>query len=246
MSTEPRISVWILGDQLMQTHPALQAAEAITERANISVVLVESERRKTRLPYQRKKLVLLISAMRHYAAQLRARGCTVDYVRAVDTMSGLRRHVADFQPTQVLTMAAAEYAGRMFQENELAERLALPVTVLPNTQFLLSQFNPMTAPGSRSATRAPIMERFYRLMRRHFNVLLEADGSPQGGKWNFDRQNRKSLPKAGLNVPPAVTFEPDDLTQAVMAEVETRKIGFGTVEGFNLAVTHDEAESGRR
>ncbi len=242
-NAEPRISVWILGDQLLRTHPALLAAEEITDRANISVLLVESEGRKTRLAYQRKKLVLLISAMRHYAARLRAQGYTVDYVRAADTKTGLRQHVDDFQPTQMLTMAAAEYAGRMLQENKLSERLGLPVTVLPNTQFLLSRFNPMTAPGSRSATRAPIMERFYRLMRRHFDVLLEEDGSPQGGKWNFDRQNRKSLPKAGVDVPPAVTFVPDEITQTVMAEMEAIDVGFGAVDGFNLAVTHDEAEA---
>ena len=74
MSAQPRISVWILGDQLLLRHPALLAAEEQTDRAQISILLVESEARKRRLPYQRKKLVLLISAMRHYAARLRAQG----------------------------------------------------------------------------------------------------------------------------------------------------------------------------
>ena len=243
MSAQPRISVWILGDQLLLRHPALLAAEEQTDRAQISILLVESEARKRRLPYQRKKLVLLISAMRHYADQLRGQGYVVDYVRTTDTITGLRRHLADYQPAHLITMAAAEYSGRRFQEEELSGRLGLPVTVLPNTQFLLGQFNPMTAPNSRSSTRAPIMERFYRLMRRHFNVLLDDDGAPLGGKWNFDRQNRKALPKAGLDVPTPITFKPDPTTLAVMDEVAASERGFGTVDGFSLAVTHAQAQA---
>ncbi|MFN3982078.1 MAG: cryptochrome/photolyase family protein, partial [Caldilinea sp.] len=54
------ITVWILGDQLLREHPALLAAQAQASRAQIRVVLVESEQRKQKLPYQRKKLVLLL------------------------------------------------------------------------------------------------------------------------------------------------------------------------------------------
>ena len=56
-----RTSVWILGDQLLLDHPAL-SAEEYTERGQICVVLIESTARLTQLPYQRKKLVLLLSA----------------------------------------------------------------------------------------------------------------------------------------------------------------------------------------
>ena len=38
--TQPRVSVWILGDQLLLEHPALQAAAALTDRAHIRVVLL--------------------------------------------------------------------------------------------------------------------------------------------------------------------------------------------------------------
>lgn len=47
-----------------------------------------------------------------------------------------------------------------------------------------------------------LMEHFYRHMRRRFALLLDAQGKPSGGKWNFDEDNRK--PWRGT--PP----EPDD------------------------------------
>jgi hypothetical protein len=53
-------SVWILGDQLLEAHAAMAHARAGSER--VEVIMVESARRLRRLPYHKKKLVLLLSA----------------------------------------------------------------------------------------------------------------------------------------------------------------------------------------
>ncbi len=232
------ITVWILGDQLLREHPALLAAQAQASRAQIRVVLVESEQRKQKLPYQRKKLVLLLSAMRHYAEELRATGYTVDYRRAATVLDGLRQHVAEFQPVHVLTMAAAEYSGRIFQQTRLAGVLDTPVTVLPNTQFLCGRFDPYPKPGKKV-----ILENFYRAMRKHWGLLLDEHGEPVGGAWNFDRENRKPLPRSDLAIPSPLRFEPNAITQAVMTEVAALAQGVGCVDGFDLAVTRRDAEA---
>lgn len=36
---------------------------------------------------------------------------------------------------------------------------------------------------------------FYTKQRKRLSILLEEDGSPVGGKWNFDEANRKKIPK---------------------------------------------------
>ena len=234
----PHISVWILGDQLLAAHPALAAAEALTDRANIRVVLVESAQRLARLPYQRKKLVLLLSAMRHYAEELRKAGFTVEYVRAATAGEGLRRHVAAWQPERLLTMAAAEYGGRRFQQERLAGLLGVPVDLLPNTQFLSGRHDPYPQPDKRV-----ILENFYRSLRRHWKLLIDDAGAPVGGAWNFDQENRKPLPKSGLAIPEPVRFAPDAITQAVMAEVTALPQGVGDSDSFDLAVTRADAET---
>lgn len=142
--TPPRVSVWIPGDQLLLDHPALQAAATLTDRAHTRVVLVESAQRLARLPYQRKKLVLLLSAMRHYVEELRAVGYTVEYRQAASVGAGLRAHVAAWQPQRLFTMATAEYSGRSFQQR-LTHLLGAPVTVLTNTQFLTGRYDPFSA-----------------------------------------------------------------------------------------------------
>lgn len=233
----PRISVWILGDQLLAAHPALAAAEALTDRANLRVVLVESAQRLARLPYQRKKLVLLLSAMRHYAEELRSAGYAVEYAQAATAGEGLRRHVATWQPQRLLTMAAAEYRGRIFQRERLGGLLGVPVDVLPNAQFLVGRYDPYPQPDKRV-----ILETFYRSLRRHWKLLLDDAGAPLGDTWNFDQENRKPLPKSGLAIPEPVRFAPDAITRAVMAEVATLPQSVGDSGGFDLAVTRNDAE----
>jgi deoxyribodipyrimidine photolyase-related protein len=229
-------SVWILGDQLLEQHPALAAAEAAAGRADLRVVWVESRARATRLPYQRKKLVLLFSAMRHYATALQERGYTVEILQAETMLGGLQRHVAAAQPEHMYCMSASEYGGRVFQ-TKLESRLGIPVSVLPNSQFLGGQFDPFP---EQPPEKRIVMESFYRAMRRRFNLLLEADGSPVGGSWNYDAQNRRPLP-AGEVPPPALHFDPDAITRQVMQEVAAIHPATGAVDGFDLAVTRQQA-----
>ncbi len=231
-------SVWILGDQLLEAHPAILAAEATSGRKNMRIVLAESSSSIGRRPYQRKKLVLLLSAMRHFAQTLRTVGYTVDYVRAYDFVQGLRGHIRESRSTHLFTMAASSFQARRLQ-GELSTTLGVPVTVVPNSQFLVETFNPYSAlqPGKR-----PVMENFYRQMRRHFSVLMETNGDPAGGVWNYDKENRKSLPKSYKPSPPA-SFQPDILTSEVIQEIEESEHGVGTAQNFDLAVTHAQAET---
>ncbi len=234
-----RCSVWILGDQLVTHHPALEAAAEAFGRDGIKVVLIESQGRAKRLPYHRKKLVLLFSAMRHYAENLRDQGYAVEYLQALTFREGLIRHAESWSPDRVFTMAASEYGGRKFQMGALSEVVQAPVTLIPNTQFLVGRFDPYPdpEPGKRY-----VMENFYRAMRRRYHLLLDEDAKPVGGRWNFDKENRKALPK-DIELPTVPVFQPDDLTLRVMAEVAEMGLGVGQVDGFNLAVTHEQARS---
>jgi len=88
-----------------------------------------------------------------------------------------------------------------------------------------------------------VLERFYRFMRRRLGVLIEPDGKPTGGAWNFDKQNRVSFGRGG---PPAIPapkgFAPDAMTRAVLALVERQfPDSPGRLDGFNLPVTRAQA-----
>ncbi len=228
-------TIWILGDQLMAEHPALPPADE-----SATVLLIESRQRCQKLPYQRKRLVLLLSAMRHYAESLRQHGYAVDYVQADSFMDGWRDHLSRHNPDRLVTMAASSYNGRQFQKS-LGSRLGMPVEVVSNTQFLVGRYNPIPDPEPE---KRYVMENFYRKMRVHFNLLMNGD-SPTGERWNFDRENRKRLPEAD-QPPEPLNFSPDGVTRQVMAEVAELPRGTGSVDGFGYAVTQAQAEAAWR
>ncbi len=239
MASDKRVLIWILGDQLLKAHPAIEQAKYGYGKENTRVLLIESTARLRKLPYQRKKLVLIVSAMRHYAESLREDGYAVTYSHAATFTAGLRQAAADYNPDLLLTMDAADYAGRRYQLDTLPEVVGCEVERLPNTQFITSQYNPN---ANTTGEKSVVLESFYRKMRSHFNVLMDDKDTPSGGAWNFDKENRKPLPKKAT--PPDVpTYPPDAITQTVMDEVAGYTHAIGTVDGFGYAVTHAGAEA---
>ncbi|MGF1506624.1 MAG: cryptochrome/photolyase family protein, partial [Anaerolineae bacterium] len=168
---------------------------------------------------------------------LRDEGWQVDYRQAPPFTAGITAHLEEARSDGLITMAAADYPGRTYQQS-LSERLGLPVTVLRNTQFQVERHNPIPEPepGKRY-----VMEYFYRDMRRHFNILVDEGGEPAGGAWNYDEQNRKSLPEA-VELPGVSAFAPDAITRDVMEQVAALGHTTGSVEGFAYAVTHTGAQ----
>ncbi len=233
------ISVWILEDQLLQQHPAIAHALTLAPPAEINVVMIESRKAHRRLPYHRKRLALIMSAGRHYAEQLERAGYTVDYRKADTLAHGLEQHCAVYKPGQLMTMAASHYGLRQWQYQTASSHLACDVIVLPNTQFLTSQFDPYPKPEPQ---KRYLMEYFYRKMRKHFDLLIEADGSPTGGSWNYDKLNREKLPK-GHVCPPVPTFAPDTITLEVIQDVNAIETAVGSADDFNFAVTQAQAQA---
>jgi len=97
-----RATVWITGDQLLADHPAVKSAEAEYGRDGFEIVLIESRARLSRRGYHRHKLVLVLSAMRHYAGEMRRRGYAVDYQQAGSLSAGLTAHLGRVRPEKVL------------------------------------------------------------------------------------------------------------------------------------------------
>jgi len=190
-----------------------------------------------------KKIAFLFSAMRHFAAALRAAGYRVRYVALEDeansqSLTGeILRAVHDLGPERVVVTEPGEWRlAEAFEALRLA--LPMPLEVLPDTRFLCShgEFDAW-AEGRRELR----MEYFYRDMRRRHGVLMEADGKPASGRWNYDADNRKG-PEPGLTGPPRLSFRKDAITLEVLDLVRRRfPDGYGQLEPFHFAVTRRQA-----
>lgn len=234
------VLVPILGDQLSHGISSL----ADRARADTVVLMMEVADEAGYVRHHQAKIALILSAMRHFADELRSEGWTVDYVRLDDPAN-----TGSF--TGEVVRAAARHGARGIQITEAGEwRVArmidgwsdntgLRVRVLPDTRFVCPLPDFFAWAAGRRELR---MEWFYRTMRRQTGLLMEGD-QPVGGKWNFDAENR-SGPAPGLNPPDPPRFARDAITAEVLELVASRFGNhFGSLDGFNWPVTRAEAET---
>jgi len=226
--------VLVLGDQLCHDIPALREADP----ARDIVVMAEVMEEGTYVPHHPRKIALVLSAMRHFAEELRAGGWQVAYTRLDDP--GASRSIVG----ELLRRAQEHGAGEVIATQPGEWRLiaaleAAPLRVrqLPDDRFLcsLDEFD-QWAEGRRELR----MEYFYREMRRKTGLMMEGD-KPAGGKWNYDHDNRKPAQADMLRAGP-MRFEPDAITRDVLNLVEARFGGnFGELRPFWFAVTRADA-----
>lgn len=174
---------------------------------NDLIVLVESARMTSGRPWHPTRLYFLISSARHFAAELRAEGFTVDYVKAATTVDGLtaaRRRHGD------LPIICAEPSS--FKQMQNLQDFG--VTFIPNDFFLTPR--PLFAQWA-SAQKSFLMENFYRGQRIRLNILVDGN-SPLGGAWNFDKDNRLPPPK-NYTWPPYLEHEIDEIDREVASEM---------------------------
>jgi len=228
----PRL-VLVLGDQLSSGLSALRAADP----ARDIVVMAEVRGEGTSVPHHPQKIALILSAMRHFAQDLRAQGWRVAYARLTDTdntqtISGeLLRRAAEFGAGAVLATHPGEW--RLVQA---LRDLPLEVTLLPDDRFLCP---PQVFDAWAEGRKELRMEWFYRDMRRRTGLLMEGD-KPAGGQWNFDHDNRKPA-RPDLLRPKPLRFAPDAITREVLALVADQFDHFGTLDGFAWPVTRAQA-----
>ena len=238
-STGP-VLVPILGDQLTRTLASLRGRT----KDDTVVLMMEVWDEATYVKHHKQKIVLIFSAMRHFAAELEDAGWTVDYVKldaednagsfTGETARAIERH----EPRLVSVVEAGEWRVREDME-QWADKFACEVEILRDDRFICTQAEFDDWAEDRDTLR---MEYFYREMRRKTGLLMDDDGKPEGGEWNYDSENRKP-PKEGLSAPERPKFEPDAITQACIELVESR-FGdhFGNLDEFRWPVTRDEAE----
>ncbi|MEL7238792.1 MAG: cryptochrome/photolyase family protein, partial [Planctomycetota bacterium] len=231
-----------------QLHPKATAlAEAPSDAP---VFMVESHTHNSAWPFHKKRLAFLIAAMRHFAVELEEAGRQVAHYPLKprgyrDSLSALADHLEDRDNRELWITEPSEWHTRNWLET-VPERLAdefgiddVTLKFFPNRLFLTDRQHFAKWLAGR---KRPTMEHFYRQARVEHELLMDDDGKPAGGEWNFDKMNRKAAPK-GHKFPEVGTFQPDAITKAVIKEVDRRYADHpGELDDFALPVTRADAK----
>lgn len=204
------------------------------------VFLVEDALYFRQYPFHQQKLVLHRASMKHHAAFLAARGIEVVYLDsavAPDMAAAVRAVTATGAGAAHYIDPVDDWLGQRLQREARKAGLALHMHATPMflaaPDFLQARF---------AGTRRFFMAHFYQAQRKALGVLVE-NGKPVGGRWSFDTENRKRLPK-GLAPPPLARPVPDAIVREAIGYVEQH---FGHNPGraaeFAYPVTYDGARA---
>ena len=185
------------------------------------LLFVESYSDINRHKHHKQKLVFLLSSMRH----IYTRCSNAEYIKTDLSIPELLLQLG-VQVVHLVRPGEYEYL-------ELLRNAGLEVIMHEDETFLctIQEFQELNP---------KLMEHFYRYMRRKTGFLME-NGKPVGGQWNFDKENRKRIPK-NTQIPPRLKNTIDDVTHEVI-ELVTEKFPnhFGSLEKFWPGVTPESA-----
>ena len=228
----------ILGDQLSTSISSLNDCD----KAKDIILMCEVWQEATYVKHHKKKIAFLLSAMRHFAEELKHAGYQVCY-RYLDDDSNtgsfrgeVERIIEEYSIDQIVVTEPGEY--RVLDDMKTwSKALGVSVEIRADSRFLCSADDFTNWARGRKQLR---MEYFYREMRKQYAVLMDGD-QPVGGQWNYDADNRKPA-KSGLSVPPHYNNEPDDISETVIGLVAERfDEHFGDIMPFYFAVTRQQA-----
>ena len=196
-------TIWVLGDQLNRSIGALADASPAESR----ILMIESDRTIGR-PFHRQRLHLVLTSMRRFAAERTAEGFEVDYRRAASFRDGIADHRSELSPDSIVVTEPNSRRHR-------ALVAGLGIESARSNQFLTHPDTFAEWAGERQRLR---LEDFYRWQRRRLGYLLDPDGEPSGGRWNYDHDNREPPPDNGRWTQPVA--EPlDEVDEEVLSSI---------------------------
>jgi deoxyribodipyrimidine photolyase-related protein len=135
------------------------------------------------ITFNTRSLIAEYAIAQSFLADVRTLGYRTHWIEAPSYRDGILHFAQKTGITDIISMRSSEeYLSRKVEKYTIP---GVSLKIFPNRQFLITQKE-----FREHFDKPPIMETFYRYMRRSRNILLEEDGKPLGGKWNYDNENR--------------------------------------------------------
>ncbi|MGJ8672593.1 cryptochrome/photolyase family protein [Rubritalea sp.] len=221
----------IFPHQLFMPHPVLEVADEVYL---VDDAWLYQGKGEWEIRPHRKRILYLKACVLQYMEQLKASGVAVERVSSLEQLASDYQSIKVCQLTDEILQKELE---RRFCEAEI-EWLESPSFVTPSVwaeQFF-------------SEGKKPFMKTFYEAQRKRMGILVDGCGKPNGGKWSFDENNRKKLPKKAI-VPedPRTKYSESEIRIIAEARAELEENGLwvkavGNGDSLRYPLSHRAAE----
>jgi len=218
----------ILGDQLNKKHSWFKTTDD-----SIIYVLMEIRTETDYATHHIQKVVGFFAAMRAFCGELKADGHQVIYFNLTDknNLQAFDKNINSLIETHHFTHFEYQLPDE-YRLNQLLKEccasLSISHSVADSEHFYTTREELGTFFEGKKTF---LMESFYRAMRKKHHVLMEGS-NPTNGKWNFDSENRKKLPK---NHKPTAPFVFNTDVSDIVAEITATTIKtIGSIDPKNF------------
>lgn len=221
----------IFPDQLFLNHPCIESGRQIYLVEEFMFFKVQS--------FHKQRLVLLRSAMQKYGETLQKNEHEVIYIPSKEL--SCRGNLFDIiGKKNIKNIHLCEFADEWLYQDLMigAEKYGWKIHFYPSPGFICSnqELNNFFVNKMHYS-----MAQFYAYQRKSQNILMEGQ-RPIGGKYSFDSDNRKKIPKS-LPIPPTFFPAKNLNTEKIIAEVESEFTdAIGDAAPFFYPTTHHEAK----
>ena len=226
----------IYPNQLFPNHPGISR--------NRRSILIEEPLffgdEKYPVNYHKKKIALHHMSMRRYLSERLKDGYEIELVNYSDLK--IKNHTEwiikrfGIEVMHIIDVNDFELRRRI----ELAStKLNVSVKWYENPGFMLTQTDVIS---DFRGKKRHFMANFYKKQRKRFNILMDPEGKPVGGKWSFDSENRKKLPK-GIDIPEPIEndYSVDEINRSDAFITKYFNSNPGEIDGFNYPLDHSQA-----
>ena len=191
----------ILGNQLFDP-------KYLKDQSCNEVFMAEDYGLCTYVNHHKLKIYLFLTAMREYRDELNKKEIKVNYFdleSRKDKKDYFDLLISFLKKRKIDKIQIFELEDKPFEKKFLKRMIenSIDVVVIKSPMFIFERekFNEM-AKGKKVYRMAS----FYQKARRDLNILMDKNDQPVGGKWSFDEENRKKIPKDTL-IPSLPSFK---------------------------------------
>ena len=182
----------ILGDQLNEKHSWFDS-----KNENVTYVLMEIKSETNYVVHHIQKVVGIFTSMRLFAEKLSNSGHKVIYLKLneIKNKHSFTENINDLINEHDFNLFEYQLPDEYRVDEELIQlstSSTIPTKIYDTEHFYTSREELKTLFADKKEF---LMETFYRTMRKKHQILMESNGQPVGGKWNFDQENRKKIPE---------------------------------------------------
>ncbi|MGB5985449.1 MAG: cryptochrome/photolyase family protein [Desulfobacterales bacterium] len=233
----PKTLRLILGDQLYDRHSWFNAVDP-----HVTYTLMEVRQETDYVTHHIQKVAAFFKAMRSFAEHLKAMGHQVVYLQLDDphNRQSIEKNVKYLIQREKFQRLEYQHPDEYrLQQDFLRWSKKSPIEVNPfESEHFLS--DPAEFRALFAGKKRYLMETFYRHMRKRCGILMEK-GKPEGGKWNYDAQNRNRY-DGKLALPEPLLF--DNAVDDILEMIQTSGVKtLGNMGAGNLIWPVDSTQA---